>query len=84
MIWLTVMSDVLYRHKIFNSFWNVYGVGVILGMVFQMYVRYFPVADNLICLVLGICVFLGLYGMVFDDPPNAFGLIFRDRYPRGR
>jgi hypothetical protein len=79
------MSNVLDRYNVLErSFRNVYGVGVILTMLLQMYVEYFPVADHLTYVVPGICGVPGLFGMLFDELPNGLELIFRDRHPSGK
>jgi hypothetical protein len=79
----TIMSDKMDHHNFLKSFRNVYGVSVILTMLFQMYVQYFPVADHLICAVPGICGVPGVYAMQFEELPNALGRIFRGRHARG-
>ena len=46
-----------------------------------MYVWYSAVADPLIFLVPGICAIMELCPAPFDEPSNAFGLIFRECRP---
>ncbi len=83
MIWPTIMSDLLDHHDFLESFRNVYDVSVILTMLLKAYVRYFPVADHLICVVPGICDVPELFAIPFDDLPSVLELIFRDRHPSG-
>lgn len=72
------MSFALDRHKFLQIFRNVYSVGVILAMIMQMYVQYFPVVqvDHLICVIPGICGAPGRYATPFDfdELPNVLEL----------
>jgi len=65
-------------HPIFKSFRNVYGVNVILTMLWKIYVQYLPIADCLIYVVPGICTAPGDL-----DPFNVFESIFRERHSSG-
>jgi len=83
MIWRTPVSALLNRHNVLKSFGNAYGESVLLTVILNMYVQYFPAADQLICVVTGICGIPKLSATQFDELPNVLEPIFRDRRPSG-